>query len=102
MTAMRAVETKVPIVRVANTGISAVIDANGRITARTPLFKRGTEIEDLSWHRRRTVYTIVGDLFSEVCFVLTIVGVLLASLRGGGSPTVASPVAGTLNRNGSS
>jgi apolipoprotein N-acyltransferase len=102
MTAMRAVETKVPIVRVANTGISAVIDANGRITARTPLFKRGTEIEDVSWHRRRTVYTIVGDLFSEVCFALTIVGVLLAILRGGGSRTVASLVAGTLNRNGSS
>jgi len=101
MTAMRAVETKAPIVRVANTGISAVIDADGRITARTPLFKRGTEIEDVSWHPRRTVYTIVGDLFSEICFGLTFVAVLLAILRGGGAQTVPSPVAGALNRNGS-
>jgi apolipoprotein N-acyltransferase len=102
MTAMRAVETKVPIVRVANTGVSSIIEADGSITARTPLFKRGTEIEDVSWRPRRTVYTIVGDLFSEICFVLTLVGVLLAVLRGPGAQTLPSPVAGALNRNGSS
>ncbi len=102
MAALRAVETKVPMVRVANTGISAIIEPDGRITARTPLFKRGTEIEDVSWRPRRTVYTVVGDLFSEICFVLTLVGVLLAILRGRGAQTVPSPVAGTLNRNGSS
>jgi len=101
MTAMRAVETKVPIVRAANTGISAVIEADGRITASTPLFKRGTEIEDVSWRPRRTVYTIVGDLFSEICFVLMLVGVLLAILRGRETQTTSSPIAGTLNRNGS-
>ena len=78
MTAMRAVETKVPMVRVANTGISAVIEPTAKSRRRTPLFKRGTEIEDVSWRPRRTVYTMVGDLFSEICFVLTIVGVLLA------------------------
>ena len=102
MTAMRAVETKVPIVRVANTGISAVIEPDGRITARTPLFKRGTEIEDVSWRPRRTIYTMVGDLFSEICFVLTLAGVLLAILRGSGGQTISPPVAGTFNRNGSS
>ena len=94
MTAMRAVETKVPIVRVANTGISAVIDADGSITARTPLFKRGTEIEDVSWRPRRTVYTVVGDLFSEICFVLMLVGVLLAVLRGREAQTPTSPSLG--------
>jgi apolipoprotein N-acyltransferase len=101
MTAMRAVETKVPIVRAANTGISAVIEADGRITASTPLFKRGTEIEDVSWRPRRTVYAIVGDLFSEICFVLMLVGVLLAILRGRKTQTTSSPIAGALNRNGS-
>ena len=43
MAAMRSVETKAPMVRVANTGISAVIQSDGTITARTSLFKRGTE-----------------------------------------------------------
>ena len=61
--------------------------ADGSITARTPLFKRGTEIEDVSWRPLRTVYTMVGDLFAEICFVLTLVGVLLAILRGPGAQT---------------
>jgi apolipoprotein N-acyltransferase len=81
MAAMRAVETKVPMVRVANTGISAVIDPTGQITARTPLFKRGTEIERVYWQPRRTVYTIVGDLFAEICFALAALALLIAIVR---------------------
>src|SRR5260370_22754020 len=78
MAAMRSVETKVPTVRVANTGISAIIEPSGRITNRTPLFKRGTEIETVSWRTVRTMYTTVGDLFAELCFVLAMLGMLIA------------------------
>ncbi len=78
MAAMRSVETKVPTVRVANTGISAIIEPSGRITNRTPLFKRGTEIETVSWRTVRTMYTTVGDLFAKLCFVLAMLGVLIA------------------------
>jgi hypothetical protein len=45
---------------------------------------------------------MVGDLFSEICFALTVVGMLLAIVRGRGAQAGQSPVAGTLNRNGSS
>ncbi len=101
MSAMRTVETKVPMVRVANTGISAVIEPDGRITARTPLFKRGTEIEDVSWRLSRTVYTLVGDLFSEICFALAVVGVLLAALRPPEAEVVpTTPLAGAAHANG--
>ncbi len=78
MAAMRSVETKVPMVRAANTGISAIIEPSGRITNRTPLFKRGTEIEDVSWRPVRTLYTLVGDLFAEICFVLSMIGLVWA------------------------
>jgi len=81
MAAMRAVETKVPLVRVANTGISAVIEPTGRITAPTPLFTRGTQTEDVYWHREVTVYTAVGDLFAEICFALTLAGFIFACFR---------------------
>jgi apolipoprotein N-acyltransferase len=78
MAAMRSVETKTPMVRVANTGISAVIEPTGEITDRTPLFKRGTEIETVSWRPVTTVYVLVGDVFAIICFVLTLIGLLAA------------------------
>jgi len=81
MAALRSVETRVPMVRVANTGISAIIEPDGRITARTPLFKRGTEIEHVSWRPERTVYTQTGDVFAELCLILTIAGLLAAFFR---------------------
>jgi apolipoprotein N-acyltransferase len=81
MAAMRSVETKVPMVRTANTGISALIEPSGRITNRTPLFKRGTEIVDVSFRPVQTVYTRVGDLFAELCVILTMVGLLIAWRR---------------------
>jgi apolipoprotein N-acyltransferase len=78
MAALRSVETKVPMVRVANTGFTALIEPSGRITNRTPLFKRGNTIVDVSWRPVRTLYTIVGDLFAEICFVLTVIGLIVA------------------------
>jgi apolipoprotein N-acyltransferase len=78
MAAMRSVETKVPMIRVANTGISAIIMPSGRIRAPTPLFKRGTEIEDVAWRPEHTLYTVVGDLFAEICFALTVLAIVWA------------------------
>ena len=100
MAAMRAVETKVPLVRVANTGISAVIEPTGQIRARTPLFKRGTEIERVGWAPRSTVYSIVGDLFAEICFALAAIALIVAYPRPRRAEPVEEPRAGLLFRNG--
>jgi apolipoprotein N-acyltransferase len=81
MAAMRSVETKVPMVRVANTGISAVIQSDGTITARTSLFKRGTETERVYWRPEKTVYTQVGDVFAETCLALTLIAFGIALVR---------------------
>jgi apolipoprotein N-acyltransferase len=94
MAAMRSVETHTPMVRVANTGITAVIEPDGNITARTDLFTRATEIESVDWRHGRTVYTIVGDLFAEVCFGLS-VGALLLSLFYRRSRTQSSALQGS-------
>jgi apolipoprotein N-acyltransferase len=100
MAAMRSVETKVPMVRVANTGFSAIIDASGKITATTPLFKRGTEIEDVSWRPERTLYTMVGDVFAEVCFVLTVAALLWGWRRPRKLKPLEAHVEEILSRNG--
>ncbi len=100
MAAMRSIETKVPLVRVANTGISAVIDPTGQITARTPLFKRGTEIERVQWRPRRTLYTVVGDLFAEICFALLALAILLALFRPRSDEAVRERPPSLISRNG--
>ena len=58
----RAVEQGVPLVRAANTGISAVVDPHGRVTAQLGLNEQG--ILDASLPRRlpgRTVYASIGE-----------------------------------------
>jgi apolipoprotein N-acyltransferase len=78
MSALRSVETHTPMVRVANTGISAVIEPDGDITSRTDLFTRGTEMRTVHWRHGGTIYTMVGDLFAEICFGLSVIGLVLS------------------------
>jgi apolipoprotein N-acyltransferase len=78
MAALRSAETKVPMIRAANTGITAVIKPSGEITERTPLFQRGTEIGVVKWRPVRTFYTIAGDLFAELCFILSALALFAA------------------------
>lgn len=102
MAAMRSVETKLPMVRVANTGVSAVIEPSGKITARTPLFMRGTEIESVAWSDGRTVYAVIGDVFAQLCFVLTIIGLWFGLRRRPATPepAVEEPAAHAANGRG--
>jgi apolipoprotein N-acyltransferase len=74
MVVFRAVENRLPIVRAANTGISAVIDPTGRLSQQTDLFVR-------TWIKARitpaeggtTFYTRWGDLFAYGCILVTAV-----------------------------
>ena len=78
MSALRSVETHTPMVRVANTGISAVIMPDGRITARTDLIyprHRNPDGPLAAWPH---VLRVAGDLFAELCFALSIIGLLAA------------------------
>lgn len=59
---MRAVETGLPVIRVANTGISAMIDGKGRTTALIPLGQQGITDAVLPTPLPPTLYVRMGDL----------------------------------------
>ena len=67
------------MVRVANTGISAVIDADGRVTASLPLNEAGYIDAPPPPARPPTVYARTGDI-PAWAFALFLIGI--ASFRG--------------------
>ncbi|MFZ0708498.1 MAG: apolipoprotein N-acyltransferase [Terrimicrobiaceae bacterium] len=71
----RCAETKLPMVRAANTGVSCVIDRFGRIVSRLQNDKGSTFIEGVLFARldvprdpKKTYYTLHGEVLSIVCF----------------------------------
>jgi len=81
MARMRCVEFRRPMVRAANSGISAVIDADGSIAASLGLFRRGVLVAAVRPATGETVYAKTGDIFGISCSILTIFA-FIPSLRG--------------------
>ncbi|WP_228870258.1 apolipoprotein N-acyltransferase [Roseibium aggregatum] len=59
---LRAIETGLPLIRAANTGISAVIDAKGQVVAKLAIFEIGLIDSKLPQRLDNTLYGIFGDL----------------------------------------
>ena len=68
---VRAVEEGLPVIRVANTGISAVIDARGRVLDRLPLNVRGTLDTNLPGALAPPLYARSGDAALLVLLLLS-------------------------------
>jgi len=71
MTVFRAVENRVPLVRAANTGISAVVDSKGHIHGMTPLFEEATLTGEIRRGEGGSFYSRYGDLFGLLCLALS-------------------------------
>jgi len=64
---VRARENRVPILRAANTGVSAIIDRDGRVVKSIPLDVRGVIVADIETGAGHTFYTRFGDWIVILC-----------------------------------
>lgn len=70
---MRAIETGLPLVRAANTGISAVVDGYGAVVDELTVFERGIVDAGLPKQLGTTIYEIFGDV-PALIISITLVG----------------------------
>ena len=77
----RAVENRVPIVRAANTGVSAIIDEDGHIRWKGPLFQTIWHVEEIRWTGVKTFYTRFGNVFVWLCAAMTAMGLAVGLMR---------------------
>ena len=78
---MRAIEQGLPLVRAANTGISAVVDPFGRIVKALPLGAEGAIDAGLPQRLEPTPYLRGGDVVVKILFGLAVLVVLRRRLR---------------------
>jgi apolipoprotein N-acyltransferase len=81
MAVLRAVENHVCLARAANTGISAFIDARGRLLWQSELFVPEAHALDLPWLPGGSLYTRIGDAFAWACVALAGLALILARRR---------------------
>ena len=78
---VRAIEEGVPIARAANTGISAVIDPLGRVTASLGLGQTGVLDAELPRALGLTLYARIGDLGFFMILILSVVGAIWSATK---------------------
>jgi len=88
ITALRSAETRVWTARAANTGVSAIIDAGGRVRARTRIFERDLLVYDVPLRpgpAGGSFYTRHGDVFAWGCWLGSLLLFAAARFRATGN-----------------
>ncbi len=81
MTIFRAVENRLDVVRAANTGISAFIDATGKISNKSALFEKVFLDGNVHINKEHTFYAAQGDVFIYICFLTLMILLTAVNLR---------------------
>ncbi|HXI85067.1 MAG TPA: apolipoprotein N-acyltransferase [Verrucomicrobiae bacterium] len=79
----RAIESRRPLVRASNSGVTCVVNEHGFVRARCASFSAGTLNFDLPLpnDRTKTFYTQYGDVFVGACAVVSVAAIGLAAFR---------------------
>jgi apolipoprotein N-acyltransferase len=71
MARMRAIENDRWLLRATNTGVTAAIDPEGRVTQSMPRHIRGSLLASFGYNTYETFYTRYGDWLAWICAALT-------------------------------
>ena len=80
MARMRAVENDRWILRATNSGVTAAIDPEGRVTQSAPRHRLTSLGVSYGYRHRTTVYTRFGDVFAILCAIIAIVAATVATI----------------------
>ncbi len=69
---LRAVENRRPVVRAANTGISALINQRGDLVAQTPWWVETTLAGTINYNQELTYYTRHGDVIPAIAALVSV------------------------------
>jgi apolipoprotein N-acyltransferase len=75
---LRSIETGLPTIRAANTGISGVIDGLGRVVTKLPVFERGVIDARLPVREPETIY---GTFLDTPILIISVIIVILTSIH---------------------
>jgi apolipoprotein N-acyltransferase len=89
----RCIENRVPLARAVNTGISAMIDGNGRIIQSLAKLKSGVVLEQAPLDDRVSFYSRWGDWLGVFCLATTLGLLILGTFspRSGAKESSAHP-----------
>lgn len=73
---MRAAENRRWILRSTNDGITATIDAAGRLRGTLPTYTEGTSYTGFEYIKSKTIYTRFGDWFPFLCATIALMGLI--------------------------
>ncbi len=75
----RSIETRLPLVRSTNAGLTSIVDRHGRLQDSIPMFEEGVLFAEVPIYRGQglTVYSTVGDVFA-----VGMLGITIASIFG--------------------
>lgn len=84
----RAIETRTPLIRAANTGVTAIVDQNGHIRSMTGIFVEGFRTGEIQPGSGRSAYLTIGDAPAWLCVLVTAGIALLAWFKRKTSATI--------------
>ncbi|MBN2017737.1 MAG: apolipoprotein N-acyltransferase [Candidatus Cloacimonetes bacterium] len=79
-TKMRAVETRLPLIRAANTGISYVINPKGETVIKTDVYEKINITSTLTVRQgnAKTIFVKFGYIFAPICFWFSVVIIIIS------------------------